>query len=438
MNNDFAIESFIDYCDSMIITTEAINVKKIKKNVWFTSKTAIDNLETFFKNLVYNANYFKNAQLPKQMNSDLELLLQNLEPRRGAAIKSIQQAILMTKLFITKQDKEDFLKVKHAYSDLELSIDDAKSTLSDVMESKEYKRVMNKDYDFSEVTDIPLSKIVTKMKETQNNITKYKGYLEKVENNLKHTENKKIKELFHELYSSILRIYREQTKLLNIYFASAKASLKGVQNNVKDALSKSDRVSRDYDNMTKSLTIPKHVTLSDKDYNRMKELDKLILECDNKLDKFDEYTKLRREVCSILKVSENNVLVYRIRSGNRVRFSITEDKGIKIKLLDNMQLFHSSKNHRLGKLIPRYFFKHTDEDGGRRLWKTPRVYMAIANGIGREGGKFDGEDKSLGCRSFLYTPSTNITTVYKDPEMRVTGIAVYIEDTKPIPVKRVK
>jgi hypothetical protein len=63
----------------------------IGKSIWITIKNIFRKIVTWFKNLLLNINYFKNAQLDEQLNKDLISVLQVSQPRTELNFNVLQK-----------------------------------------------------------------------------------------------------------------------------------------------------------------------------------------------------------------------------------------------------------------------------------------------------------------------------------------------------------
>lgn len=444
MNYDNEIESFINFCGDMQISNEGFNLS----GVWIGIKNVFKKIITFFKNLLYNINYFKNAKMPRLMHKDLQLVLQNLTPR-FEMITSVLN--LMYKLIKLDKDNSYYEnELKDFNNMIDLYDSDADDTLQKCKESKEYKRIMNNDYEQKDVVTIPLNAIINKIKDSEKNITDYNGKYESVVNNMNHAksdEDRKIYNKMSNVFRKLVSVYSLQVTLLNIYFSKAKASLKAVGNNLKEIKDKSVNVSRDYDGAKRSFiknllrrSKRKYIKNTPEFLSKFKEINNRISETNNDITKYNEYRKAFDELASLVNESGDQVIIYPSminESCDTFQFFCIKEDGKPFTLLDNMQLYHTSNNPNLKELVGRYF--HTS-NGYRRLWATPRVYFSIGTAISRDGSKFDEKTKldptDIMRKATLtkYTPAKAITQCYRDEE--IGGNAVFVTTTSAISIKK--
>ena len=77
---EFACEGFYSFAyGSDDVATEGI--KSLGKSIWITIKNVFKRIITWFKNILLNVNYFKNAELDEKMNKDLLTVLKLAQPR---------------------------------------------------------------------------------------------------------------------------------------------------------------------------------------------------------------------------------------------------------------------------------------------------------------------------------------------------------------------
>lgn len=82
--NTYTLESFISFCDDMMIAEEGKIFDRISSTIstiWVNIQTIFKKISLFFKNILTNINYLKTAQLPAQKSKDIITVVQNLTPR---------------------------------------------------------------------------------------------------------------------------------------------------------------------------------------------------------------------------------------------------------------------------------------------------------------------------------------------------------------------
>lgn len=431
---DFTIESYIQFCDNYDIADEGLqDIARAAKKAWENIRGVFNKIRTFVKSLSHNVNYFKNATLPKKLSEDIQLLLQNLAPRREYINKlfPLLMSAATKKLVLNDHLSND--PMRDFEGQIKMSIHDVHVSVKDAIDSVAYKRLQSMDYDFTQMEKIPLNSVVSKMKQLEMDITSYENMIRKVNINIenpKDEQEKSISSKLKKLYNALIINMELRCRLLLIYFKKAKASLKGTLNNIKNRKTKL-AVSRDYTankNKFKQHTKFYKKDLSEFEFKKFKELDAKISALNNELDKYDEYVECVKEICTLMGISwsKDKVVLYDSPNKNpgKVKFSCINDKGRVRKLLDNTKLYHTSTDPNLKQLTPRYYFHSGDLL--RRLWPTPRVYFAIGTPISNDGNV--GRDKTL------YTPKNPITDVYIDEEMG--GTAVYVKSDNPIQITK--
>lgn len=474
----YTIESFIDFCDNYQIAEEG-SLSNFAKKVWINIQTILKKLLQIFKNLLMKVNYLRTSKLPTQKSKDLLLVIQNLNPRYEVLNKTFMMVYKTASIENMQRDKEytkrmEELKREHpdsnitidhtnAYdelsSEIEQSLDDVTSVVRDATSSSEYKRIQEDNYNNNQISEIPLSNIITAMKKAENSLISYEGNAKKMalaEENPKSEAQKRAAGKCRELFSKICEAYKMQIRLLKIFFDNAKVTATAVGKNIKEKVKKENDPNRNYANaksmvgmLIKQGAVSKTVKVTPEQKKRFEEFDKQITECNNKPENFEKYKKAYEEICKIAKTSPNCVLIYDVPGGNRsgmlpavgeneIAFMVMKDNNKPMKLLSNTKLYHTSDNGELKELTGRYY--HTSL-GIRRLWSSQRVYFSIGNAMSKDGSKFNGKDpmaKYEGTKErslYKYEPVEHIDTVYRDVEMGI-GSAVYVPTKTSIKIKK--
>lgn len=454
--NQYTLESFITFCDDMTIITESSKLSSTISSIWIGIRTAFKKILQFFKNLLMNINYFKTAQLPSQKSKDIITLVQNLTPRYDIMNKMFMLIYRVVSMEATQNNGKSYEKI---YSDIDQTMDDVNEIISTAKTSPEYKRIEDDNYDEKTNSIVPLSNIITEMKKSQNDLIKYDANAQKMqiaETDATTEYGKKAAGKCRQLFISLCEIYRMKISLLKIFFEHAKVSMSAVGKNISEKKNKDYDPSRNYSSgknfiemLIKRGASIKRIKLTPEQENRLKELDKIVMDSKNDLSRYNDYYRAYTELCKMFGIGTNVVLVYGIpgqetgvlpkaKDGETVIMVMTEDPK-PMKLLSNTQLFHTSSDGNLTELTGRFF--HTSL-GVRRLWNTPRVYFSIGHAIAKDGSKYNGVDpmaryEGSSSRSlYNYTPVNHISSVNRDVEMG-TGSAVYVESTSPIKVIKV-
>ena len=454
--NEYILESFIGFCDDMMIVEESSKLSSAIATVWVSIRTIFKKILQFFKNIISNINYFKTAQLPSQKSKDIITVVQNLSPRYEIMNKMFTLIYRMANV----GQKDGGAKNYNDISDeIEQTLDDVTEIISTAKSSPEYKRIEGDSYDEKTNVEVPLSNIITAIKQSQSDLIKYDGDAQKmqiIETNSESEQGKQAAGKCRRLFTTLCEIYRFKIKLLKIFFENASASLKAAGKNIKEKRDKNYNPNRSYssgknfiDMLIKKGASEKRVKFTPEQEKRFRELDKIIMNSHNYLSKYNEYYKAYSELCKMAGVGTDVVLIYGIpgeknrmlpntQNGETIFMAMKEDPK-PMKLLSNTQLFHTSSDENLTKLTGRYF--HTSL-GVRRLWNTPRVYFSIGNAMAKDGSKYNGSDPMAryeGTKSrplYKYTPANHIDTVHRDVEMGV-GSAVYVESKSPIKLKKI-
>lgn len=432
MNNS-TIDKFINTCDEVMIANESNTTQIVGRNfkkVFYEIEGDINKCGVFIKNMNVNINMFKTAKLPKQMSDDLQILLQNLCPRRDYINESFSKLVLAARLYTAVKGSNETLR--DTINEVKTSIQDVEATINDTQNSKEYKRLYRKEYDFSKLVEIPLSSIVIRTKKLNMQLASYKQKLNKAKSDLGTPQST----LETEITNSLIHLYKKlienamiQCRLIRFYFKAAKASLEGTLKN-KD---KNNQIiiQRDYKGNFKKQgqhTPYKKKPITPEQMEEFKEIDNIIRECNNKIENYPKYKEALSRLCNILGVTNNKdmILLYDAPSKHEgiINFKIINDDSKSMKLLETNVLYHTSTNPDLKELDPHYVFQ--DGDFVRRCWATPRVYFAIGSPITR--------DRVMNDNISLYTPVEKYTECYTDNEMG--GSAVFVNVTKPIKVRK--
>lgn len=435
MNND-RVESFITFCDDFIIAEESKTTEIIGRNIkkgFYEIEGDISKCSTFIKNLSLNVGLFKSAKLPKQMSDDLEILLQNLCPRRDYINQSFSKLVVAAKLYTAVKGSNETLR--DTQNEIMTSVQDVEATIEDTKKSKEYKRLYSKDYDFSNNIEIPMMSIVTKAKKLNMQLIGYKQKLKKAEAELgtpQSTLEAGITNQLIRLYKKLIENAYMQCRLLRFYFKVAKASIEGTLKNKEEKKNGGyTKVNRDYVGNFKKKgehTSYKKKKITEDEMEKFKQIDETIKSCNNKIEMYPKYKDALKELCDMIGIptNKNIILLYDAPSKHDgfINYSVINDNNKSMKILDTNVLYHTSTNPNLKELDPHYVFQ--DGDYVRRCWSTPRVYFAIGSPITR--------DRVMNDNISLYTPVSKFTECYIDNEMG--GSAVYVTVDKPIKVQK--
>lgn len=417
MDETFAIESFISYCDTMIIAEEGM--KEIGKSILIRIKNAFRKVATWFKNLLLNVNQFKNAVMPEKLNQDLVKLLQMSQSRLE------KNFVIVSKEYLRQKKKPEELQDGRAYGVYKMGIfgDNLSTTfVSDEVEkcyrevdnaltsaknSSMYQRIQKNEYN-DEKKVIPLSNIIQDMKISQMGSTKMLNFMNVIEN------RGEINPLYHQMIQFLqkaIAYYNFRISLLSKYFQSAKASLSALKNNIQH---KKDDAFTTRTRSENSLYWEKAIIMLPKTYRRAEELYRKCKSCTS----YTKYLPMYNELTKILKCP-HHVITHIRYDGRACIVTAMPEKKTKISI-EGRVLYHSSDNSNLSQLIPRFV------SPGGILYPTPRVYVHVGVPLDRYS--------QLKSDTSKYIVTDKISYVYQDPELGRT--AAYIETTKPIHVKK--
>lgn len=453
MNEDLMFDSYLTDMDESVegVYEGALGqrAKNFGKKIWIAIKTFFRKAVQFFRNCIMNVNMFKEALLPAQMNQDLQLVCQNAAPKyqytQNVALFTIKQLKLL------KQQQGSIIVdatiENQTIPELEVAISSNENTYRELMDSDEYRRIKENKYDTNDLQKVPISNVVANMKKTTQQLISYEGHVDKLSieagaDYIPQTFRSLLRATAN-LFSKACSLYRIQITMYSIYFEKAKASLAAIKDNIKEIKDKSVDVNREYGYGLKSYKDAfnynkKNLKESNKNLSKESQVMPLIEQCisfDNDPAMFEEYTRIRNEICKILQVSPNSVIKYSAVAGYERGFNVLPERRKAFKLLSTTQIYHTSVNDALTELTGKYCF-HVKEAflTQRCLFKDPRVYFSIsksilANGIDTQRAK------EMGVERYTYVPKQRITTVFKDPEFHLGG-ACYVPATS-IPVMRI-
>lgn len=442
-------ETYLDYVYSgrganfsnSEIATEGI--KEIGAGIWKVIQNLLKKIIAWFKRILLNANYFKNAELDEQLSKDLIHVLKLCQPRTERNFGVIQNFYKYLSLLKNLGSENAYdanlgpvgIKLgvvssnpmsSVAYTNLSDEIEKCYTDITDSIEatkrSEQFKRIQEDAYENKIIKQIPLGFITNDMKDSQKNSTKYEIELGKIENNVKKlkTTGREVHSVITDMASLLRKIvdyYTFRINLLSKYFEKAKASLKGTLNNIKDIKKKEGK--------SKTDTKPKIGIMKTKLFSSpdaAKEVAELY-ENARRAKTYEEYKEYHDKLSSILK-SGNNIIFGVIASGLTVQWSEVKDSREKIPV-EGRSLYHNGRAG-LKELRPTWCTAFGE------LFPTPRVYVHIGVPLSRFGNKVNDTHSLAGIGS-TYQITENIKTVYRDPEMGRT--AAYIETTKPISIK---
>ena len=441
--NYYSLESFISFCDDMMIVNEAISVKDIGKTIGVTIKNIFKRIVTWFRNVIVSINYFKNAELDTKMNADLLQVLRVSQPRTEINFSLLPKFYNL--LSLIKQDPNTYefdgaalgvtgdnifasraTNLKH---ELFKSITDITESLKAAKSSDEMKRIEANEYKNENVQVIPLGNITSDLKQSNTNATKFQGYLDKLENSIERARkaNGSIGEVGNQMIvflRKVIEYYTFRINLLSKYLTTAKASIKGTINNIKE------RNNADFKTKTKTNhnSVSKKQTM--KSPQEAKEI-KALYEKIQSVKSYQEYKPLYDELTQKLNIpSGSNVEGVSVHE-NVVQYTYVKNSNEKVQI-GGRKLYHISYNDGLTQITPSF------KTNAGVLFSEPRIYAHVNVPLDRYGNKIKenkGEFRLFDPNTYVYELQGNISTAYRDPEMGRT--AVFVKTDKPISVKKI-
>lgn len=448
-NDDYVLESFISFCDDIYIYENHTIVqegffKNVGKTLWTEIKNFVRNLITWFKKLLLNINYFRNAVLDEKLNNDLISTLRLSQPRTEFNFGIINKIFSLKYLFkAVKGFNDDEMnmsdpKVQMTFSgsqpimlslseEVDNCIDDIDNTMEAVEDSAEYKRIQEDNYSNSQIKTVPLTFITQDMKNTLSSLTKFQNTIDRVNNIDASTANSSGQKLINRMIvfcRKTIGYYTFRQNVLTKYFKKAKASIKAVGNNIKEAFNK------DTDSRSRNST--KHskykIKLFNRDDPKVKSINDLVSQC-RACKTYDEYLPLFKQLQQLIGVQADAIIPPGLFDINPKYVIIYMNEKIKVPL-NGRTLYHTSTHSIKGikELTPRWTSR------GGELFSTPRVYLHVGVALDRFNAKI-GSHLNSPKSSTLFVVKDKISYGYKDPEMG--GTAIYVETTKPIRVEAV-
>ena len=440
MYNDIAIENFISFCDEMMIAEEGL--KDIGKGIWNTIIRIFRKAMTWFKNILMNINYFKNAQLSEQMNKDLLKVLQVSQARTEDIAKYVVSSYDILRIIkgknlsdTTKFDGAKFgVSTDNAHKEMfrmttlkdemyKISVD-IQESLDNAKDSNEYKRIMENDYK-DEKKLIPLSNIIPDLKKCNTNLTTLTNQLDKMQhiaetaNN--NDESRKFVNKIITFLNRSIDYYQFRISLLSKYFTAAKASLTGTVNNIKELKNGSNKSSSNFKNGIKIKTRLKGPF----EQKKIEELYKKAKAAET----YEEYKPLYDELSTKLNCKGCVIEAIQFIDITTVMVKVADERNNTIQLAKGQKLYHAQTKTWIDFGTELKELHPTWKMGGGALCPTPRVYFHTNCPLDRYGNRADSETAKA-----VYVLKDTPSTAHIDREMGRT--AVYIETTKPLPVEK--
>jgi len=432
MNNEFAIEAFIDYCDNMMIVNEAINVKQIGKSIYEGIRKIFNKISRWFKNLLLNVNYFKNAHLSAKMNSDILKVLQMSQARTEAFFKILPE---LYKSMSTKGTVDDKTKIEGynvgiigpskevratTFKDQVHRLStDIVNNMEAAKNSDEYKRLMKDEYT-DEAKPIPLTNIIPDMKNCQKNLSQMEDELTKISNievDEKNTEAVKTLNQVTTFIKHVINYYNFRIQFLSKYFKAAKASLMGMRNNMKEASTHDNRTTTSF-KAKKTFNVK---VSSEEMKNKIKQLYQDAL----KAETYAEYKPMYDELVKLLKIKPYTIRRLDFSAPLAIGVTVIDESNSEIPLAKGQKLYHTSPNKfAVNAITPKWTASHG------ALYPAPRAYFHTTIPLDRHGNRADSE-----YGGHVYELAMQPDKIYADREIGLT--AIYVVSEKPVPVKRI-
>jgi len=419
------------------------------------------NINKIFKSISINIAIFKEIKVPKQMNSDIINCLKTAYPRTLIGMDTL---IIYYNYLIENKKPIDY-KVSDISLDrnvgldaytkpttLEFEVDkslvDLKETIKSYESMQEVKRLKECKYHDKDLEEIPTKIIITELNSSIKYVSDLEWELEKIssfkidksDENLVRVTNKMI-----QLCKEMIRFYTIRMNLLDQYMKFARFSLNGIFKYFQKYNKANYNLSPEL-NMNKATEVEICITGDPNKTFYYLLIDLLRL---NKEKKYKEYAESHKTVCEILKINQNStfsIIQFRGVEDNpgswkfHFIYYINDNSPIYV---NNRPLYHHSTSEKtFSKLDPTAV-----GNWDRTFYPNPRVFLHLNVVLNKAGKKLDlmvdVKDPETGKVSKeyyydirnIYKVIDKIETVYRDPEMGVTG--VYYVTEKPIKVKKI-
>lgn len=429
---DLAIESFISYCDDMMIAEEGI--KDLGNRIWVSIKALVNKIINWIKNVMLNINYFKNAELNPQMNKDMITVLKLSQAHTESNFKILTSVykILLT-LHMNENHKikgEEFGvapdNIFQRFSSTDLKTEmmkcsiDLDESIKQAKESDEYKRLIEDKYNEEQVEMIPLTHIVNELKRSNTEITNMQNNINKIEATtytIKTDNGRIFSNAVIKFINDIISYYSFRISILGKYLEKAKASLSAFTSNIKDIFNRDNKVTSNYRfGMSKQVTRLK----TKEQVQKIKELYENALSAKT----YDEYKPYYNELIKLLKIPDGSIIQSLECDPDKfiVQFMFNKGNSDEVPISKSQNLYHGSYIPDLKYLEPSWI------GGGQVLFPTPRIYVHANVPLNRTSNLVSGF-------GYAYKLKVNPSSAYVDKELGIT--AMWIPANKPIPVERI-
>lgn len=432
------MDSYFDFIDDpdIDLAMEGIGQKitSMAKDVWAAIKRVLKKILTWFKNMLLNINYFKTARLDEKMSADLMYCLKLAQPRTENYAMKVVPGLLKAFQKARKEDNEDkedkiltgldgigtagdMLSSLTSFAhELFVAQTDVYETTQNVKKCDAYKRLTGDfKYENKNIKPIPMTFIVSDMKNCNTQITRFNGEVEKAESlsrrsadkypKFTKTVNKAVK-----FFQTCVTFYSLRTSILMNYFKAAKVSLNAIPANIKEAIKKNN------DGRGKNNKEGK--------YGKIKIMGITAKEIADAIDNaraaktYAEYKKFYDEIIKKSGVKPHSI-IYGFDKGELL---YVEQPKTDVVLDKNVKLYHTSYYGGITELQPKW------TTPGGVLFETPRVYFHVTNPLTRFGTQ-------VKSNNHVYVPVKLPSKGYVDKEMART--AIFVETETPIPVKEI-
>lgn len=438
-----------------------INLKEIGKNIWETILRIFRKLKTMIVNLISNLNMFREAKIDETKSKDLFTILDLLDLKavnQGSKLiaenfkkmyKSAGSDVANDWKFSEKDINSSSKSVPGTSGSFDFEatkyVKDIKDAMDSVNESKEYKRLQENKYENNNIKQFPLSSINNDMKNCRNILLDYINELESFSKFVQKIKEENVNKVGHKIVmflKKIIEYYNFRIKILTNFFKGAKVSLKAFKNN-KDELSKGEYGGAKFD---KSNNIKQHIEkFSPEEIKKIQEYVSLLKEY-NQNKEFNNYTKIFKEITSLLKINSNDTFaILSIRKDSIVYNSVKNNAkqiptGIR-KFYHHTYATYNNESLR-DTILKEGLKANAVGSGGSIFYPEPRVYFHLsvpqnsASSRILQNVKVSYFDPGKKIKGDVFELTGGPYTVYNDPEYG-NGTACFIISNKNIPVKLV-
>ena len=433
------IDSLLQFIDTEPDSIVTEGLKDVGKSVMQKIKNLWARICIWFKNLLRNINYFKNAQLDPQMNKDLVKVLNVVQARTELNFKLIPLFYSVAKMvkntntidggsFGVMSGNERSLRDTNIENEIDKCVTDLEESLNAAKKLEEYKRIMEDTYSNNNLQTIPLGNITSDVKKSESYLTRFNNELNSISITYEKMQAipalKRVSSKMVVFLRKAIEYYTFRITLLTKYLNKAKLSLKGMVNNIKNR--KNDEFTTKKRTKYSTPTMKKIMCTSGK----QQQLKEIYITCRTTRD-YNEYKKNYNELIRLTGVPANcNIESMQFNTlDNSVIIIYVKNHFVKIPV-GGRKLYHQSHHTNITELTPRW------KTGNGVLFPEPRVYAHLNIALDRHGNMIGRNDSNtyVGYQH-VYELQDHIDYVYLDPEMGRT--ATYIVSDRPIRVKEI-